>query len=167
LLDEMGALAEGDLTVKATFGGDATGALADSINFIAQQLGARIQALTAPITAMSTQSEASRNVAIQCAELSQYQLQELDAALARLRTLRSEVNTLQRPITTPLSQEAVLGAARECASACTDLMAMLETLHTVTTKLGAEASRGVGSLDVLAQSLVVQREAAEGFILPR
>ncbi|HMB44144.1 MAG TPA: type IV pili methyl-accepting chemotaxis transducer N-terminal domain-containing protein, partial [Luteimonas sp.] len=33
LLDEMGALAEGDLTVKATVTEDITGAIADSINF--------------------------------------------------------------------------------------------------------------------------------------
>src|SRR5690606_22544656 len=38
LLDEMGSLAEGDLTVKATVTEDMTGAIADSINFAVEQL---------------------------------------------------------------------------------------------------------------------------------
>ncbi|HEY9143857.1 MAG TPA: type IV pili methyl-accepting chemotaxis transducer N-terminal domain-containing protein, partial [Arenimonas sp.] len=38
LLDEMGALAEGDLTVKATVTEDITGAIADSINFTVDEL---------------------------------------------------------------------------------------------------------------------------------
>jgi len=163
LLDEMGALAEGDLSIKASFSEDATGALADAVNFIAQQLGARIQALSAPITAMNADAEAARGMAIQCAEVSQYQLQELDAALARLRTLHAGVDALLARMTTPSDRDA----ARECASLCTDLTAMLETLHSVTARLGTEAARGVASLDALAQSVAAQREAAAGFILPR
>ncbi|RZA14537.1 MAG: methyl-accepting chemotaxis protein, partial [Lysobacteraceae bacterium] len=38
LLDEMGSLTEGDLTVKATVTEDMTGAIADSINFAVEQL---------------------------------------------------------------------------------------------------------------------------------
>ena len=38
LLDEMGSLAEGDLTVKATVTEDMTGAIADSINFAVDEL---------------------------------------------------------------------------------------------------------------------------------
>lgn len=38
LLDEMSALAEGDLTVKATVTDDVTGAIADSVNYTVEQL---------------------------------------------------------------------------------------------------------------------------------
>src|SRR5690606_4168981 len=38
LLDEMGSLAEGDLTVRATVTEDITGAIADSINFAVEAL---------------------------------------------------------------------------------------------------------------------------------
>jgi len=169
LLDEMGALAEGDLSIKATFSEDSVGALAEAINFIAQQLGARIQALSAPITSVGTYTEAARRAAIQCSELSQYQLQELDAALLRLRALRGGLDAIAPRITAAASEdrdEATLDTARECAASCTDLMAMLNTLHTVTTRMGAETARGVALLDALAQSAATQREAADSFTLP-
>jgi len=166
LLDEMGALAEGDLSIKATFSEDSVGALAEAINFIAQQLAARIQALSAPITSVGTYTEAARRAAIQCSELSQYQLQELDAALLRLRALRGGLDAIAPRITASDCGEATLDTARECAASCTDLMAMLNTLHTVTTRMGAETARGVALLDALAQSAAAQREAADSFTLP-
>src|SRR5690606_15184515 len=46
LLDEMGSLAEGDLTVKATVTEDMTGAIADSINFAVEQLRSPVQTIT-------------------------------------------------------------------------------------------------------------------------
>ena len=46
LLDEMGSLAEGDLTVKATVTEDMTGAIADSINFAVEQLRSLVQTIT-------------------------------------------------------------------------------------------------------------------------
>src|SRR3546814_7963691 len=45
LLDEMGPLAEGDLTVKATVTEDMTGAIADSINFAVEQLRSLVQTI--------------------------------------------------------------------------------------------------------------------------
>ena len=45
LLDEMGSLAEGDLTVKATVTEDMTGAIADSINFAVEQLRSLVQTI--------------------------------------------------------------------------------------------------------------------------
>ena len=55
LLDEMGSLAEGDLTVKATVTEDMTGAIADSINFAVEQL----RTLVATINDTSVQVAAS------------------------------------------------------------------------------------------------------------
>jgi len=55
LLDEMGSLAEGDLTVKATVTEDMTGAIADSINFAVEQL----RTLVATINDTSVQVSAS------------------------------------------------------------------------------------------------------------
>lgn len=43
LLDEMSALAEGDLTVKATVTDDVTGAIADSVNYTVEQLREVVQ----------------------------------------------------------------------------------------------------------------------------
>ncbi len=43
LLDEMSALAEGDLTVKATVSDDVTGAIADSVNYTVEQLREVVQ----------------------------------------------------------------------------------------------------------------------------
>src|SRR3546814_10698373 len=46
LLDEMGSLAEGDLTVKATVPEDITGAIADSHNFAVEQPRSLVQTRT-------------------------------------------------------------------------------------------------------------------------
>jgi len=168
LLDEMGALAEGDLTVKATFSEDATGALADSVNFIAQQLGARIQAMTTTVMPMPEQAEDARRMAIQLSEVGQYQMQELGAALARVQQINPCMERILAQINSPAEsgRQAALETARECAELATDLAVMIETVHTISTKLAEEAGQAVQSLDALAQSAALLREAASGFILP-
>jgi len=168
LLDEMGALAEGDLTVKATFSEDATGALADAINFIAQQLGARIQALTDAIAPMPVQADQARQMVIRLSEVSQYQTQELSAAEAKVQQMSARLDAVLALLAVPAAthQQEALDTARECAHLAADLTAMIETVHTVSTQLAGEAGEAVPALEALAQTAATLREAADGFILP-
>jgi len=165
LLDEMGALAEGDLTVKASFSEGAAGALADAINFISQQLGARIQTMVAVATTVTDNAGQVHSKSVQLAEVSQYQREELDAALAKVQQISACVDALVAQMATVA--EADPQAVRACISACADLAAMLETVHTVTTRLADEAAQAVVAVDVLAQSAASLRESAGGFVLPR
>jgi len=163
LLDEMGALAEGDLTVKASFSEGAAGALADAINFISQQLGARIQTVVAAAMTVTDNAGQVRSKSVQLAQVTQYQCEELDAALAKLRQISACVDVLVAQMAT----EANLQAVHTCTHACADLAAMLETVHTVTTGLADEAAQAVVAVDVLAQSAASLGESAAGFVLPR
>jgi len=168
LLDEMGALAEGDLTVKATFSEGSAGALADAINFVTQQLGARIQGMTAAAAPIAAKSEQALGAAIQLSEVSQYQREELDAALAKVQQLSLCVSALAAQMVAEdgPDRQAVQIAANECAHACVDLAAMLGTAHTVTARLAGEAAQAVEALDTLAQSAAALSESADGFVLP-
>jgi len=168
LLDEMGALAEGDLTIKATFSEGATGALADAINFIAQQLGARIQALTDAIAPMPVQADQARQMVIRLSEVSQYETQELSAAEAKVQQMSARLDAVLALLAVPAAahQHQALDAARECAHLVADLTAMIETVHTVSSQLAGEAGKAVPALESLAQTTATLREAADGFILP-
>jgi len=168
LLDEMGALAEGDLTVKATFSEDATGALADAINFISQQLSARIQTMTDAIAPMPVQVDQARQMAIRLSEVSQYQTQELSAAEAKVQQMSTCLEAVLALLAAPArsSRQKALNAAQECAHLAADLSAMIETVHTVSTQLADEAGKATPVLERLVQSSAALREAADGFILP-
>jgi len=168
LLDEMGALAEGDFTIKATFSEGTTGALADAINFIAQQVGARIQAMTTAVLPMPGQVEDALQMARRLAEVSQYQIQELSAALDKVQQISPRMDTIlpQISLTSESTRQASLDAARECVELATDLAAMIETVHTVSTQLTDEARNAEQSLDALVQSTTALRKAANAFILP-
>jgi len=165
LLDEMGALAEGDFTVKATFSDDVSGMLADSINFISQQLGVRIQAMTALIMPFPAQAEAARGMAIRLSEVSQYQQQELSAALVKAQQLKADMDAIALQMADP-GRSAGLDATHACSRACADLVLVLDTLYTITRQLAAEAKRATTSLDALAQSAASLRTSADSFILP-
>src|SRR5690606_11777126 len=68
LLDEMGSLAEGDLTVKATVTEDMTGAIADSINFAVEQLRSLVQTITDTSVQVASSAQKTRATAMHLAE---------------------------------------------------------------------------------------------------
>jgi len=170
LLDEMGALAEGDFTIKATFSEDATGALADSVNFIAQQLGARIQAMTTAVAPMPHQAEEALQMVSRLSEVNQYQVQELESAQTKFQqigALMERMLVIFSDLTGPgPDRPAALETARECAELAADLAAMIETVLSTSTQLADEAGQSTQSLEALMQSVLPLRRAADSFILP-
>lgn len=60
LLDEMSALAEGDLTVKATVSDDVTGAIADSVNYTVEQLREVVQGINFTAQSVFESAEETR-----------------------------------------------------------------------------------------------------------
>jgi len=169
LLDEMGALAEGDLTIRATVSGDITSVLAEAINFAARQLGARVQALTAPLPQMASEAGQARAMTIQLSEVSQYQAQELSTALEHVQRMSASLEALLAHMADPgneAARQATLKAAHACADAAREVAAMIDTVHMVTLRIRGEAEQAVQALDALTQTANTLREAAEGFIVP-
>ncbi|HLT03500.1 MAG TPA: type IV pili methyl-accepting chemotaxis transducer N-terminal domain-containing protein, partial [Pseudomonas sp.] len=68
LLDEMGALAEGDLTVKATVTEDITGAIADSINFTVDELRRLVGTINETAVQVAASAQETQATAMHLAE---------------------------------------------------------------------------------------------------
>lgn len=77
LLDEMGDLADGDLTVTATVTEDVTGAIADSINYAIEALRSLVTTINQTATKVSSSAQESRATAMHLAEASDHQAEQL------------------------------------------------------------------------------------------
>ena len=77
LLDELGDLAEGDLTVNATVSEDFTGAIADSVNFAIDQLRQLVLVINSTADRVAQSSDQTQMNAVELAEASEHQAQEI------------------------------------------------------------------------------------------
>ena len=87
LLDEMGDLADGDLTVQATVTEDFTGAIADSVNFAVEQLRNLASAINDTSARVSSAAAETQATANQLAEASGRQAQEIAGATAAINEI--------------------------------------------------------------------------------
>ncbi|HEY4559333.1 MAG TPA: methyl-accepting chemotaxis protein, partial [Lysobacter sp.] len=96
LLDEMGSLAEGDLTVKATVTEDMTGAIADSINFAVEQLRSLVQTITDTSVQVAASAQETQATAMQLAEAAEHQAQEIGSASERITEIAASIDQVSR-----------------------------------------------------------------------
>lgn len=96
LLDEMGSLAEGDLTVKATVTEDMTGAIADSINFAVEQLRTLVTTINDTSVQVAASAQETQATAMHLAEAAEHQAQEINAATDRINEIASSINQVSR-----------------------------------------------------------------------
>ena len=80
LLDEMGDLADGDLTVNATVTEDITGAIADSMNFTIDALRGLVEAINTTASQVTSAAEKAQATASHLAEASSHQAQQIASA---------------------------------------------------------------------------------------
>ncbi len=96
LLDEMGSLAEGDLTVKATVTEDMTGAIADSINFAVEQLRSLVQTITDTSVQVASSAQETQATAMHLAEAAEHQAQEINTATNRINEIAISINQVSK-----------------------------------------------------------------------
>jgi twitching motility protein PilJ len=96
LLDEMGSLAEGDLTVKATVTEDMTGAIADSINFAVEQLRSLVQTINDTSVQVAASAQETQATAMHLAEAAEHQAQEINSASDRINEMAQSINQVSR-----------------------------------------------------------------------
>jgi twitching motility protein PilJ len=87
LLDEMGDLADGDLTVAATVTEDITGAIADSINYAIEALRNLVTTINETSERISGASQESRATAMHLAEASELQAQQITQATTSIKDM--------------------------------------------------------------------------------
>jgi len=87
LLNEMGDLAEGDLTVQATVTEDITGAIADSVNYAIEELRMLVQGInraTQQVTQTTSDARLSSEQLLAAAEQQSRQIGETTAAVTQM-----------------------------------------------------------------------------------
>jgi twitching motility protein PilJ len=87
LMNEMGTLADGDLTVQATVTEDITGAIADSVNYTIEELRVlvgRINSAAAQVTTATESAQATSAKLLQAAERQSKEIQEAGASVLKM-----------------------------------------------------------------------------------
>ncbi|HEX6829442.1 MAG TPA: methyl-accepting chemotaxis protein [Burkholderiales bacterium] len=118
LLDEMGSLAEGDLTVTASVTEDMTGAIADSINFTVSELRAivqRINQTTERVTEASQDAQAVSSKLLDAAEKQSQEIQQTTSAVLQMAQSINNVSSSAAESATVAQQS--LSAARKGTAA--------------------------------------------------
>jgi twitching motility protein PilJ len=92
LLDELADLADGDLTTEATVTEDFTGAIADSINFAIDQMRGLVRAIRDTALQVASSAQETQKVAIQLAESSEHQAQEIAGASAAVNEMAVSID---------------------------------------------------------------------------
>ena len=92
LLDEIGDLADGDLTAEATVTEDFTGAIADSINFTIDQLRDLVGTINGTAVQVAAAAQETQSTAIHLAEASEHQAQEIAGASAAINEMAVSID---------------------------------------------------------------------------
>ncbi|WP_439650173.1 methyl-accepting chemotaxis protein [Isoalcanivorax beigongshangi] len=92
LLDELGDLADGDLTVEATVTEDFTGAIADSINYSIDQLRSLVQTINQTAVQVASAAQETQSTAMHLAEASEHQAQEIAGASAAVNEMAVSID---------------------------------------------------------------------------
>ena len=99
LLDEMGDLADGDLTVAATVTEDITGAIADSINYAIEALRDLVMTINNTADKVSSSAQESRATAMHLAESSEHQAEEITSATTAIQDMAKAVDDMSKNAT--------------------------------------------------------------------
>jgi len=114
LLDEMGDLADGDLTVTATVTEDVTGAIADSINYAIEALRSLVTTINATSTKVAHSAQESRATAMHLAEASDHQAEQLVSTTYSIKEMTLAMDQMASDATesSEISQRSVEIAAK-------------------------------------------------------
>ena len=92
LLEELGDLADGDLTTTATVTEDFTGAIADSVNVAIDQLRQLVLAINATADKVALSSQQTQMTAVELAEASEHQAQEIAGVSAAISQMAVSID---------------------------------------------------------------------------
>jgi twitching motility protein PilJ len=92
LLNEMGDLAEGDLTVKASVTEDITGAIADSINYTIDELRILVAEINKATDQVTTASQQAQAISAQLLDAAQRQSKEIEETSASVLKMADSIN---------------------------------------------------------------------------
>jgi twitching motility protein PilJ len=91
LLDELGSLADGDLTVEATVTEDITGAIADSINYAIEALRELVTTINETAIMVDSAAKQTESTATDMSRAAQKQSQEVSAASESIAAMAASI----------------------------------------------------------------------------
>ena len=91
MLDEMGSLADGDLTVEATVTEDITGTIADSFNYAIEELRKLVATVNETAIMVDTASKQTENTAAHMARAAENQTREINAATESIVSMAASI----------------------------------------------------------------------------
>ena len=91
LLDELGSLADGDLTVEATVTEDITGAIADSINYAIEKLRELVATINETAIMVDSAAKTTASTAVHMARAADTQTKEISAATESIVSMAGSI----------------------------------------------------------------------------
>ncbi|MFA5081997.1 MAG: methyl-accepting chemotaxis protein [Hydrogenophilaceae bacterium] len=96
LLNEMGDLAEGNLTVRATVTEDITGAIADSVNFAIEELRTLVENVNRAAVEVTQATDDARQLSEQMLSSAERQADEIGQTTSSVQVMSESVNRVAR-----------------------------------------------------------------------
>ena len=163
LLDEMGSLAEGDLTVKTTVTEDITGAIADSVNYAIDELRTLVTTINETSEQVSSSAQETQTTARHLAESAEHQAQRISSATTLINQIASSMDGVSKDsaesadVAERSVQIASRGAevVRETISGMDSIRDQIQETSKRIKRLG-ESSQEIGSIVELINDIAEQ-----------
>ena len=172
LMNEMGDLANGDLTIRATVTEDITGAIADSVNYTIEELSVLVRRINDAASRVTTATESAQRTSNELLAATERQSQEIEEAGATTeRMAQSMTDSSERALQSAQVARRSLDAARKGADAVentirgmNDIRAQIQETAKRIKRLG-ESSQEIGEIvelisDITEQTNVLALNAA-------
>ncbi|HJV28553.1 MAG TPA: methyl-accepting chemotaxis protein [Aromatoleum sp.] len=118
LMNEMGDLADGDLTVRTTVSEDITGAIADSVNYTIEELSVLVRRINDAATRVTLATEAAQKISTELLSATERQSHAIeDAGTTVEQMARSMTESSERALRSAQVARRSLDSARKGASA--------------------------------------------------
>jgi len=118
LMNEMGDLADGDLTIRATVTEDITGAIADSVNYTIEELSVLVRRINDAATRVTAATQSAQQTSNELLAATEKQAQELKAAGAKVEQMaQSMTESSARALQSAQVARRSLESARKGADA--------------------------------------------------
>jgi len=172
LMDELGELAEGNLTINASVTEDITGAVADSINYTVEELRSLVRGINTATVQMDQAAEQASGVSDSLQEASRRQVNEIETtstAVVRLAQSVQEVsgNAAESARVAEQSMAAAEKGQQAVANAITSMNGLREQIQETSKRIKrlGESSQEIGEIvelisDITEQTNVLALNAA-------